>query len=428
MNYQTIERIGAPADAPSGSTWSYNGTLVPHPITFAAHHVNSNSPTQPSVYSVTNNAQIDGLTHRAKFSNFRSVARRWRLAYASATIIQDGPDLANQGTIVVAQVPLQPAFVNASFELPNPGAPLRERFVVAMPRIGVFHSSDLPDFASSQGMPNAYFNSSKQGAYIPLKLTKTCQEWHSSSDAMLVAPTANRNADETGSQFESGLTALSPGQEATWPFLDVNPAAVPLKAVGFDSDTMATIGDIPNDPITYAGDLTSALCNDVCAQITAQNMAVTTSLQIFYRFGFELQVLPQTMFSPQQKISPPYDGRAIKTYFAVSRELKDAYPEDYNSLGKIMKTIGEVVSDLVAPAANLIVPGSGRFINMLGQKAQDYGKRKEISDRELQTTVSAASLDKAQSARKDKQKSRPKAPPPSPAPGRRLRVQRPNRK
>jgi hypothetical protein len=37
-----------------------------------------------------------------------------------------------------------------------------------------------------------------------------------------------------------------------------------------------------------------------------------------------------------------YDCRALDTYFAIARELKDAYPADYNDLGKIWDIISRV--------------------------------------------------------------------------------------
>lgn len=388
LNYQTIERIKPPADSPAGTTWAYNSTLVPHPVLFAAHQVDSSSPTTPSLQSATLNAQIDGATHPLKFKNFRSVARRWRLAYASATIIQDGPDLANQGTIVVAQVPIQPAMRYASFQAPGVLPDSRQTY--AMSPIAQFSSLDFPDFASSQGMPNAYFNSSKLGAYIPLKLTKTCQQWHSSADSMLICPQYGNSDDESQANWDLGIARLGVADVPSWPFIGLSGASVNLQ--GAEAGTTAATIIINGNP-GYPGYLTSALCNDVCAQITAQNMAVTTSLQIFYRFGFEMQVLPQTMFSPQQKISPPHDSKALKAYFAISRELKDAYPEDYNSLGKILKTIGEA-ANLVSPALDLVIPGSSSVIKMLGNKAIEYGgSRKGLTDKELQTTVSAATLE-----------------------------------
>jgi len=49
--------------------------------------------------------------------------------------------------------------------------------------------------------------------------------------------------------------------------------------------------------------------------------------------------MPGTQYSPLQIPSPQYDPVALNTYFEISRGLKDAYPADYNSLGKLWDVI-----------------------------------------------------------------------------------------
>jgi len=104
MNYQATFRMSPEAGATG--TWSFDATLVPHPITMINF---MKTDSTGIVYDCMMNPQIPGATHELKYIAFKELAQRWRLAYMSVTCYQDGPDLANQGTIVVAQNPVQPA-------------------------------------------------------------------------------------------------------------------------------------------------------------------------------------------------------------------------------------------------------------------------------------------------------------------------------
>lgn len=371
LNYQTVARVGAATG--STGTWSYDGSLVPHPVQFMTHRVIDSINTGSGLLTGTLNAQLEGTTHRQKFTAFRHGVRRWRLAYASVTVHQDGPDLANQGTIVVAQVPITPKVYNPSFQAyrdDGVGGFTLRRLVVG-PHLSQFTLLDRPNYAASQAMPNAYFNKSKFGAYVPLKLTRTCQQWHGESDNMAVLPYNTENdPDEEGYSFETGnalLTANS-GLVGAEPFPDVQPYGVSFYAA--TDDRAATTAGFFNGGSD--GDLTSALCNDVIAHISARNLSVDTSLTFFIRFGFEVQVLPTSFLSPHLKISPPHDSRALKTYFAIAREMKDAYPADHNDLGKIVGVISTIAKGL-GPALGQI-PQVGAYAsqaaNIVGNIAQ----------------------------------------------------------
>lgn len=384
VNYQTVARVGAAAGVTA--PWSYDGVLMPHPVQFMSHKVTDEVGT---VESATLNVQLTGSTAITKYANFRAEAKRWRLAYMSVTIHQDGPDLANQGTIVVSQVPVRPRMYNASWlATPVLGAP-EARFIVG-PHMAMFDDLDRPSYAASQAMPNAYFNQSKHGAYVPLKLTRTCQEWHSDSDSMAIVGYSTVNdPDGSGVAFNQGFATLTGVDGDTWPFGGGLGAATVSVPVGTSyADASSTF-------------LTSPLCNDVWAHISAQNLSPQTSLSMFIRVGFELQVGPTSLLSPHQKLSPPHDPRAIDSYFRIARELKDAYPEDFNGLGKILNTIGDV-AQFLAPALNL-VPGVGGLLSKAasvgGKYASAWGRQKEaeriMSDADIQHTASLGDVERA---------------------------------
>lgn len=277
------------------------------------------------------NAQVEGTTHAEKFYNFKKLAQRWRLAYMGVTVIQDGPDLANQGTIVVSQPPVQPRVRYTCF-----GATAATMSM--QPKSIQFTEEDRPNFNRSQAMPNAYFNKSKEGAYVPLKLTETCQDWVSEADEV------------THCSFDPAILPAAFNASLTIPS-----SVVPI----FPYYDLQSVTTSVGPPIHLDGQATSCMLSGNWAHISARNLAPTTSYTFFVRCGVEMQVSPSSTLSPQLKLSPQYDPVALTTYFAICRELKDAYPADYNTTGKLWGVLKEAYSKL-SPALTL-VPG-GQYL------------------------------------------------------------------
>jgi hypothetical protein len=250
-----------------------------------------------------------------------ALAQRWRLCYQSVTIYQDGPDLANQGTIVVSQAPLQPNYYTASILDPVSG--------VLYPHTKYAWYNDVsqgPNFQRSQAMPNAYMGRSREGAYIPLKLTETCQDWQ--SQGSMIVP---YQPGGLGSGDHTLWTSVSGTANHSYPFWRVTPVW------GLNGSMHGT--SIPD------------LMNATVAHVSARNLSEQTSFTFFFRMGIEVQLAASSSLTPQLKLSPPYDRMALDTYFEVARELKDAYPADYNDLGRMW--------DVISSAAKTILPALG---------------------------------------------------------------------
>lgn len=326
MNYQSTFKVSPHVNATG--TWSFAASLIPHPIQFMYLDYYDSVVTGGTELHFLNQ-QITGSTHYEKFLEFRQIAQRYRLAYMSVTVYQDGPDLANQGTIVVSQPPVEPRVLN--FCATNAAA----YTVGAAPRTIVFTAEDLPNYSTSQSMPNAYFGRSREGAYVPLKLTETCQDWRSDRDAVTVGPVTNGMADE--------IHYLGFSSNAVFPF-DI----LPLHRANTAS-------------ITLQCEATTDLLNGTWAHICAENLSVQTSFSFFVRCGIEMQVAPNSSLAPQLKLSPPHDAIALETYFAIARELKDGYPADYNDRGKMWDAISLALRQ-AAPIINAALPGAGYVI------------------------------------------------------------------
>jgi hypothetical protein len=379
MNYQSVFKI-APSVGAAG-VWSFDAQLIPHPIGFMAVQATDSAHAGNSLVSEYMNSQVAGATHAAKYYNWCQTFTRWRLAYCSATVYQDAPELSDQGTMCVCQAPVQPFLLNVYNSSGLGGGP-----DYMLPHAMGFLTTDLPAYATSQTMPNSYFNQSKYGCYVPLKLTKTHQNWRSVSDSLYNCAGDVNDAGGTylGPTCPTALLAAGApvyhGTGGTWPFFTLAPVQKPAAASS-----------------AVDGDTTSPYCNDVFANISAVNLSVTTTFSVYVRYGFECQVAPGTVMTPQQKLSPLYDAEAIKAYFLISRELKDAYPSDYNDLGKILSVISSIarsVAPILSAIPHPISQAIGAFAGALpGLMGTDRQVEKVASTKSQMKEASAAEVE-----------------------------------
>lgn len=334
LNYQSTYSVSSP-DPTKTLTWEFLGQLIPHPINFLT--IGSSAGPHNGVTSFLN-SQLTGGTHVLKRDTWLSLVERWRLAYMSVTIYQDAPALSNQGTLVAAQHVVAPQRGSLPYIFDQLGA---YNGSYMFPNIYTLQASDVPTYDTLQSMPNAYFNRSQEGLYMPLKLTRTCQNWRSASDLRLFMNENVQNAESRANKIP--LVA----ETNVWPFFGSNGAFV-------------TCDPVTGMPTNAGGLATSDYCNDVWATFAARNLSPTTSFSFFVRAGFEVQVQPGTVLTSHQMLSPKHDREALAMYFAISREMKDGYPADYNTTGKILSTISGLAK-IAAPALSLI-PGVGPIL------------------------------------------------------------------
>lgn len=70
-----------------------------------------------------------------------------------------------------------------------------------------------------------------------------------------------------------------------------------------------------------------------------RGMSVNATITVTIRMGIESEVLPSSTYSMFQAPSPENDPVALKTYAALRRTMKDAYPAEYNDLNKLWALI-----------------------------------------------------------------------------------------
>jgi hypothetical protein len=117
-----------------------------------------------------------------------------------------------------------------------------------------------------------------------------------------------------------------------------------------------------------------------------------------------MQVSPASTLAPQLKLSPPYDKRALDTYFAVARELKDGYPADYNDLGKIWDALSGALKQ-IGPALS-VIPGWGPVAStaITGVTGVgDFVRRSRASRRASAQSATRSAAQNAASAKESQQ-------------------------
>lgn len=302
---------------PSQGVWEATITFFADPSVFA--HVVTTAPDGTGVvaYNIINTAYDGiGLPVQIAAENFlHSGFTRWRLGYAGLTVHCDGPSLANQGSVVAGQATVEPEVGLALVMDPQ--------FVA--PHKGVHYNTlqDQPTYSRLLSLPNAYTGLAKDGVYMPLRLDSNHAQWHSMNDQVF-----DLTCLPIG--VPGGYQLPVAPQRGTWPYHDID--VVYQDAVGIHGTSHL----LPMVP-TFG-------------TIAFKNLGPEVNLNLSFRVGCETQVAPSSSYMPYVRVSPAYDPTALSTYFRISRELKDAYPADYNDLGKLWSVIKGAAS-VIAPFA-----------------------------------------------------------------------------
>lgn len=309
LNYQSTFSVTPPA-ALTTPTWNFVGQLIPDPVAFGFIQRTNAEAGQPFAANLLNTQLAGGATYSERMASFLAQGiLKWRLAYASVSIYQDGPDLSNQGSLAAAQTSFDYktlAVCTTSGAYPNQTA------LAGLPVL--FPQSVAPDFTVMQAMPNAYFGQSKFGCYLPLHLDML-EKWRGIHD--LVVPSAALSGNGSSFIISNSATPLT----TIYPYVSAQAARI-------DS----TGGGLMGTPVSLP-------CNKKWGSFAAVNLSPNTSFSLFFRMGFEVMVIPSSPLSSIQKISPKVDELALEAYARITRELKDAYPVEYNDLGKLWEVI-----------------------------------------------------------------------------------------
>lgn len=387
LSFMTTHAFQKPSTLPSGATWGFDLDVMPHPIQFASLLTHDGGGAYPDRLEVLN-SQLAGASHTDKLVSLVGMAQRWRLTYCGVTLYQDGAALTNQGTIIACQRPVHALsmYTTAGGFVADAGLTTASSSVMqtngarGLRQAIAFQEVDQLNYNSMTNMPNAYIGKSVDGCYLPLALTRTCQKWHGEHDICTYFGLNQGTDYGDGYQVPISATAAS----LDWPFYSLNHLRQDTRGHVFSDNAY-----------------TSKMCSDVWGGIAARNLDETTSFTVVYRYGFELQCQPGSIMSTQLRISPRYDPAALAAYFAIRRELKDAYPADFNDWAKIWKVIKQVGA-MVLPGLGLLGPaGSGiaTALGGIGSVIDHYTNKPKLSERG-RNPLPLAQVERARDARK----------------------------
>lgn len=352
INYNLVFRVSAPAGPPA---WGFDLTVVPNLLCPGFLRTVDQIGGTVTLSNLLNLNLTPPGVPVPKYSDLLTQLRSLgieahRLVYFGVTGYQDGPALADQGTICAAQWHVAPKKygVQTRTDLTNIES-YAARGVMA------YQNSDFALYDRSQYLPNAYFGVSKGGVYLPLRLSGN-EKWRSDADLYLVAneavyaPTAGDNMIDIP---EGGSGTVPPYPDLVGAHVDIH---------------QALVGDPVYKPL-----------NDLWAGISARNLSPQTNFAFYFRLAIEARVHSTSVYTSQVRMSPAFDPVALASYARIGRELKDAYSSDYNDLGKLWDVI-KSVARVVLPAVGMMGPvgaaisGAGQAVMSIVDKSSRRGE------------------------------------------------------
>jgi hypothetical protein len=325
QNFQSTYTLSNPSLSTVGN-WEFDLFLLPSPVVMGA--IRTRDSTGAYLWSTIVNPQIGvagdpWYTRQAVFSD---TVERYRLAYCGVTGHLDAAAVTNQGSVAAAQYSQMP--VSMTLE---GGAPQVIRPVECW--------NELPKtWDQLVSMPNAYVAPATEGFYAPYKLGRTHQKW---KNARVLCPFL---------PYGSGSVVTSAVVAAPLPLIAPSMTSLnggyPFGLTGWYSGSTAA-----QSMIQHRADVN-------VLHIAGRNLHYQSAFTMVFRHGYETQVSPASQLTPFAKISPRHDSLAVEGYFAVAREFKDAYPEEYNGWEEILGVIGNAVGDVVSS----VVPGGGMMV------------------------------------------------------------------
>jgi hypothetical protein len=258
---------------------------------------------------------------------FCAQAEQWRAVYYAATAVLDATDLTNSGNVVACQAVARPFNLGHV----NYGGQTN----IARFNIVQFQAEDTVEYVQAAQMPDCYTGRARDGVYMPLRMDPQFAIWR-----------------------DQGSDLVLDASSAHWPT-----AGTELQTITVGASTAQTTGLYPDlvnawyNTNQWSGDRHLMPCVANIGALCFENLNPAAALRITFRAGFETRVQPGSIQTPQQKPSIPYDRAAVEGYFAIRRQLKDAYPASYNDLGTLWKII-KGVAGFLEPAVSAI-PGVG---------------------------------------------------------------------
>jgi hypothetical protein len=349
VNFQQTFVISNPGNV--ANAWEGELYCVPDPTMPMSHYTREGAT---GAYAMDPNTTL-GATIGAAITSWSTSFEKWRLAYYGVTVYLDAPALANQGSVVACQYPCIPTIQSLTGPATQVGLATPSHLVVR------YQAEDTPSYETIMQMPNSYSGQFKEGLYLPLKLDSNHAQWRTQNDLVF---------DGTGFAAPNANNRIVP--------------ILPADVGGLYPGTTGIYYDPNTDLFGGATHYLPAINN--LGAIAFQGISGQASVRVVVRMGYECMVQPGTAYTSFIKVSPAFDPVAITSYFMISRQLKDAYPAEYNDLGKLWEIIKKAAG-YIAPFISLLPGGSmavaagrlvGKGIDALAKSKQAASKKANV--------------------------------------------------
>lgn len=263
--------------------------------------------------------------------NLADLCEQYRVSYAGLTAHLIANSTADQGAVTAAQYDWVPAFYSSTFTSGD--------YINAFPQFAMYNDK-IHSYEELVMMPHTYTNEARHGAYMPLKLSETDEEWMRTNDGKWIygvwAGSGANPFDATTISFASRASGLP---------VPLIPSIFGYTSSG-SNGTQLPIGHLPGRTIGH---------------MAFRGLDPEASLNLVFRVGVDMKVNPTSTYAPFQHNPPVHDLTALKMYYEIARRMEDAYPASYNATGDLMKVIMAIARELMP----LVEPYAKQALNRL---------------------------------------------------------------
>lgn len=338
LAYQNKYVVRPPVGLTEGTTWDCDILISSDPVcpcvslvAPSSGGVQWNKDTCPSSFSAAGDHQyyLNGMIPNAVLPNtdihdwfwakmavlgYQSACvREIRCAYSGVTAELEAAALADQGTVLAAQYPLE--FDEFSTQDTTGNYCWRPINQLAFNRIMLQ--------SAAAGVPTAYSGRAKDGVYMPIKFSKR--------------DLAFKRFDDT-----------------RYLHMDYDPATATYRTDRFSvmSSTSVANAILPVPDVAFAaGNPNGPGClqpmTDNIGHMFWRALSGSASIILMVRTGYEVTVQPNSVFAPTQKLPIPVDDMAMHSVVMIAREMADAHPASFNSLGALLPIIANVAAEVL---------------------------------------------------------------------------------
>ena len=294
------------------------------------------------------------------YAGFQQSYQETRLLYASLTGIQIAPSLQDQGQILATQQNLNPQQLWNNV-VTTTGSPVT---AVAVTTINMMNyaNNDFPSFGDALNMPRAQQWESRQGVYMPLHLDENFKIFKNIQTG-IVNYTSPRfcttlTSGTVGGAFPASTYAYSPtgAVSASSTMSQIWPCYNPLLSIGsVNASTGIATMTATTQPQTCMPMLSTPI-----GKIFIYGVNPGTTFQFKFLMGIECPTYAGSPATTHVGRSPELDPKALALFSHITlRYLSDAYPADFNFLGKFGDFLGKIKDYAIKALPTIAQAGMG---------------------------------------------------------------------